>query len=235
MTVSEAAGGRRELRKAQTRAEIRTAAQRLFAERGFDGVTSADVAAAAGVAVQTVFNHFGSKEDLFFDGRTPWVEGMADAVVGRAPGTDPLTALRGYLTADIETLFDQESRGENRSYIEVLTRSPALQARERALVDVAAQRLSAALIDAIPADNYAGVAQRADPVRAEVLGHLGAALFLVAGRVLVLEHRRVVLDPALDDAARTSVREVTTAALEMLEDALRSLARRQFGAPGTTG
>ena len=45
--MSEATGGRRELRKAQTRAEVRQTAQRLFAERGFDAVTIADVAAAA--------------------------------------------------------------------------------------------------------------------------------------------------------------------------------------------
>ena len=64
------------------------AAQRLFAEHGFDAVTIADVADAADVAVQTVFNHFSGKEELFFAGRTPWVDGPADAVRGRR-GTRP--------------------------------------------------------------------------------------------------------------------------------------------------
>jgi AcrR family transcriptional regulator len=232
--VSEAAGGRRELRKAQTRVDIRTAAQTLFSQRGFDGVTSADVAAAAGVAVQTVFNHFGSKEDLFFDGRTPWVEGLADAVTRRPPGTDPLRALREYLTADIEALHDQDAREQNRSYLEVLSSSPALQSRERSLVDAAAQRLADALLEAIPAGSYAAESRRADPVKARVLSQLAAHLFLVGGRVLVLEHRRAVLDPELGEEARRSVRETTTAALTMLEDSLRSLARQQLGAPGTS-
>jgi AcrR family transcriptional regulator len=230
--VSEAAGGRREQRKAQTRAEIRAVAQRLFAEHGFDGVTSADVAAEAGVAVQTVFNHFGSKEDLFFDGRTPWVEGLAAAVENREPGTDPLTAVRRYLIEDIEALLEQESRPDNRSYIEVLASSPTLQARERSLVEIASSRLADALLAAIPEDSYAAVAQRADPVKAELLSRLGASLFLVAGRVLVLGHRQVVLDPAADETSRRSVVEVTTAALATLEDSLRSLARQQFGRPG---
>jgi len=232
MTVSETAGGRRELRKAQTRAEIRDVAQRLFAERGFDGVTSADVAATAGVAVQTVFNHFGSKEDLFFDGRTPWVDGLAAAVEDRVPGADPLDALREYLAADLERLFDQESRPANRHYIEVLGSSPALQDRERSLVETASSRLAEALLGAVPPESYAGESVRAEPVQARVLSQLAASLFLVAGRVLVLEHRQVVLDPAMDDAARESVRAVAAAALVMLEDALRGLARRSFGAPG---
>ncbi|HXJ36286.1 MAG TPA: TetR/AcrR family transcriptional regulator [Candidatus Eisenbacteria bacterium] len=46
------------------RARIVDAARRLFASRGFDEVTMADVAADAGVARATVFNHFGSKHAL---------------------------------------------------------------------------------------------------------------------------------------------------------------------------
>src|SRR4051794_34060974 len=142
-------GGRRELRKARTRAEVRATAQRLFAERGFDAVTIADVAAAADVAVQTVFNHFESKETLFFDGRTPWVEGVGDAVTRRAPGSDPVTALRDYVQADLAQLLDAESRPENRCYLEALSRSPSLRARERMLVEEAGELTAATLAVAI--------------------------------------------------------------------------------------
>ena len=62
---------RRARKKAQTRELIRTVAHRLFAERGFDAVTIADIAREADVAVQTVFNHFATKEELFFDGPGP--------------------------------------------------------------------------------------------------------------------------------------------------------------------
>lgn len=39
-------------------------AMRLFAEKGFDGVTVRDIAAAAGVSVGLINHHFGSKEGL---------------------------------------------------------------------------------------------------------------------------------------------------------------------------
>src|SRR5881296_3439198 len=51
-------------KRVEQRARIVDAARRLFAEQGFDEVTMAEVAAAAGVARATVFNHFGSKHAL---------------------------------------------------------------------------------------------------------------------------------------------------------------------------
>ena len=51
-------------KRLEQRARIVDAARRLFAEHGFEEVTMAEVAAAAGVARATVFNHFGSKHAL---------------------------------------------------------------------------------------------------------------------------------------------------------------------------
>jgi AcrR family transcriptional regulator len=231
MTVSDASGGRRERRKAQTRAEVRKTAQRLFAERGFDAVTIADVAAAAEVAVQTVFNHFETKEALFFDGRTPWVEGAAAAVTERAPGSDPVTALRRYLESDLSELLKQESRPENRSYLEALQRSPSLQARERTLVEQAAERVAAVLSVAITNGDWAA-APASDPTTAHVLSRLIADLFLVAGRVLALENRRLLLAPEPDDSRRLSVHATTTATLNELEQCMRGLATQLLPTPG---
>jgi len=233
--VGEATGGRRERRKAQTRAEVRATAQRLFAERGFDAVTIADVAAAADVAVQTVFNHFETKEGLFFAGRTPWVEGAANAVSQRPPGADPVAALRRYLEGDLRQLLEQETRPENRNYLEALNRSPSLQSRERTLVEQAAGRVAALLSEAIAAGDWPA-APAPDPATAHVLSRLVADLFLAAGRVLVLENRRLVLDPDPDGARHLSVQAATATTLAELEHCVAGLAARlldpALGRPG---
>ena len=39
---------------------------RLFLENGYENVTIAQIAEAADVSVNTVFNYFPTKEDLFF-------------------------------------------------------------------------------------------------------------------------------------------------------------------------
>jgi AcrR family transcriptional regulator len=54
----------RKQRALQTRERIASAAARLFAERGYDGVPMDAIAAEAGVAVQTVYFAFRTKPEL---------------------------------------------------------------------------------------------------------------------------------------------------------------------------
>src|SRR2546430_1522303 len=61
--------GLRDAKKLRTRQEIADQAMKLFAQRGFDGVTVAEVATAADVSEKTVYNYFPTKEDLFFAAR----------------------------------------------------------------------------------------------------------------------------------------------------------------------
>lgn len=57
--------GRVARRRSETRQRIFTEAMRLFAERGFDNVTVADITEAADVAKGTFFTHFPTKHDVF--------------------------------------------------------------------------------------------------------------------------------------------------------------------------
>jgi AcrR family transcriptional regulator len=185
---------RRARKKAKTRAEVHGAAQRLFAERGFDAVTIADIAAAADVAVQTVFNHFATKEELFFDGRTPWVAGAAAAVRDREPTVAPLTALRTYLVTIVGEL-EADSTDDRRRFRATIDASPALRSRELELVNQAEQRLAEALTEAWTPD--AGIpAGEADPATAAALV---AATWLAVVRVFLTTQRPLV-DESTDTA-----------------------------------
>ncbi|WP_336026602.1 TetR/AcrR family transcriptional regulator [Geodermatophilus sp. FMUSA9-8] len=139
-------------RRARTRARIRDHAHRLFDQHGYAAVTMADIARDAGVAIQTIFNNFSSKEELFFDGRTPWVDGPAAAVRGRPGGADPLDALRDHLLASVRGYLRSSDDSDRARFLEVVEASPALRAHERVLVLEAESRLRVALAEAWPAE-----------------------------------------------------------------------------------
>src|SRR3954470_4512143 len=86
--------GLRERKKRAARESIAATARRLFAERGFDAVTVAEVAAAAEVSEKTVFNHFATKEDLAFAGREEGIAQVVAAIDGRPPGSSVLDVFR---------------------------------------------------------------------------------------------------------------------------------------------
>jgi AcrR family transcriptional regulator len=54
----------RDRQRAQIRADIRRAAFRLFIERGYDAVTTEEIASAAGVSARTFFRYVPTKEEL---------------------------------------------------------------------------------------------------------------------------------------------------------------------------
>ena len=78
--------GLRERKKRETREAITRAAWKLFARRGFDAVTVADIARAAKVSEKTVFNYFPAKEDLVIGAGMQRTAALIDAVRARPPG-----------------------------------------------------------------------------------------------------------------------------------------------------
>jgi TetR/AcrR family transcriptional repressor of nem operon len=52
---------------AATRARILASADRLFADRGFDGVTMPMIAQASGITAGAIYKHFKGKAELFFE------------------------------------------------------------------------------------------------------------------------------------------------------------------------
>ncbi|MFI0419982.1 TetR/AcrR family transcriptional regulator [Spongiactinospora sp. 9N601] len=92
--------GRRERKKAQTRRALSEAALRLFGERGYDGVTVAQIADEADVSIATLFAHVpDGKEALIFDDGDERGAWLVAAVRERPPGMPVLEALRRCLAA----------------------------------------------------------------------------------------------------------------------------------------
>ena len=80
-------GGLRERSKARRREAIIRAALELFADRGYDATTIADIAAAAEVAPRTVTMYFPSKQDIAMARFGQSVDELTDATA-RRPGRE---------------------------------------------------------------------------------------------------------------------------------------------------
>ena len=140
----------REHAKAQTRALIADTAWRLFADRGFDRVTVAEVAREAMVAPATVFNYFPTKEDLFFSRLEAFGASLLAAIEDRPPGQPVLEAFRRFLLQPTGLLSqldagDPQALERLRTVNRMIAASPALQARERRALANYADSLAALL------------------------------------------------------------------------------------------
>jgi AcrR family transcriptional regulator len=150
--------GRRERKKRATRDTIAATALRLFAERGFDAVTVAEIAMAADVAEKTVFNHFATKEELAFAGREQRLNALLTRIAQRPAGTSVLDVFRATTEEMIDDLVvggDDEVSAVRR----IIRGSTALEKRltlgweeeAAALAAVIAETAGAADDDVIPA------------------------------------------------------------------------------------
>lgn len=206
--------GRRERKKELTRQAILQAAQRLFAERGFHAVTIAEVAEAADVAQQTIFNHFRSKEDLFFGKQEETVHGPADAVRERGPGESITAALRRYLVRYLAHSCPPEHAEQKIERMRVLASSPPLQVRERELLQECEDELAATL--------------RAELGAAEpgLLPELVASQYVAIKRTLLVEMRRRLLAGQPPAAVTAAVTALTDEVFDRLERGLAGVGVR---------
>jgi AcrR family transcriptional regulator len=100
----EATLGLRERKKQRTREAIVKAAFELFAQRGFDRTTIADIAEAAEIAPRTFFAYFPSKDDVVFHDFERRHAMVASWLRDREPGTNAIDALRAGIASTIGQL-----------------------------------------------------------------------------------------------------------------------------------
>jgi AcrR family transcriptional regulator len=89
--------GLRERNKLRRHEQITEAALRLFAERGFDGATIDEIAAAADVSRRTFFRYFARKEDVILDWKRRTADELREALAARPAGEPPLDAVHNAL------------------------------------------------------------------------------------------------------------------------------------------
>ena len=145
-------GGLRAHKKRLTRQNIVDTAADLFARRGYDAVTVSEVARAAGVSEQTVYNYFPTKEHLVFDLTDDIETSLLGMITDRPAGTSLLDAVRTGMGELIDRAVRSPSPGGMPRLVAV---SPALR---RSLLDVA-DRLTETLADALVAESGSALAR----------------------------------------------------------------------------
>jgi AcrR family transcriptional regulator len=220
--------GLRELKKEQTRQLIADTAWRLFGDRGFEQVSVAEVAREAQVAEATVYNYFATKEDLFFWRLEAFGTRLAEAVATRPVGESAIAAFRRALIGE-DGLLAQVEQGDIqalarlRTVSQLITDSPALQAREQQVLSQAGSMLASVLA----ADTRAAPGDLRPQVTANAL--VGAQRALVDHvRVRVLGGGNLAGLPA-------EVRERAADAFELLDLGLRDYAAKPAATPDRTG
>lgn len=195
--------GLRERKKAATRQAISDIATRLFERKGFEQVTVAEIAAAAGVSVKTVFNYFGSKEELFFDREDELLESMLSTLRERPAGMTPTAAMRPaivggpmpFITCRWAELRRPEVYASIRAFLACERSSPALTARRF----VIAQTWVAPLAAEAGSDAWAAMFVGVLNLRSQVF----ADAMLERRRPRTVEKRvRSAVEPALDALER---------------------------------
>jgi len=199
--------GLRESKKLHTRQEIADRAMQLFAQRGFDHVTVAEVAKAANVSEKTVYNYFPTKEDLFFDEVPEREAALVAAVTGRRKGESVLKALHRLQTVECPRL----SSPGFATFARIIEESTALKAKELEVMSHFVQVLTETLETELTVD--------------ERDARLAAGLLVSVHRQLFRAARKQALAGKHGPAAARRLRADLDRAYHLLEHGLGELDR----------
>jgi len=206
--------GLRERKKQQTRARIAETARELFAVRGFENVPVAEIARAADVSEQTVFNYFPTKEDLVYWQLGAFEEELLATIRERDPGESALDAFGRFLLVQRGLLGrqDPEARERLAMITRMIAESPALIAREQQIFARYTDSLAALLADELGAD------------AADARPWVAANAMMGVHRAVVDYARRRVMEGARHPALSREVRRRAEQALAQLRDGLSDYA-----------
>lgn len=194
-----------------TRREVLAAATALFLERGYPATTMADVAAAAGVAVQTVYSSVGGKAELL-------KQCVDVAIVG---DDEPVPVVQRPAIVEVQAETDGHRKLEK--FAAFLVTVQARTAALAAVLDVAAESdpTAAAVRDALNAGQRHGMREFATNLKEQRLLRRGVAVEKAAAILVAHMDAGIYLSLVRDSA--WSVRDyqrwyVTVTAAALLPD-----------------
>jgi AcrR family transcriptional regulator len=101
----------------------------LFAARGFEQTTAAEIAQSVGLTERTFFRHFSDKREVLFYGQQQFLQAFTDGVEAAPPDASPLQVIACALQA--AAFFPDERRLYSRLRQSVIDQNPPLQEREQ--------------------------------------------------------------------------------------------------------
>jgi AcrR family transcriptional regulator len=127
-----------------TAERLQKAALELFATRGYEQTTAAEIAQSVGLTERTFFRHFSDKREVLFQGQELLVQAFLDGIAAARADASPLEVVASALRSAV-TFFPDERRAHSRTRQSVIDRNPALQERERHKLTTLASTVAEAL------------------------------------------------------------------------------------------
>jgi AcrR family transcriptional regulator len=196
----------RSRKKIRTRQQIADAACQLFAEKGYDAVTVADVARLAEVSEQTVYNFFSSKEQLVLDEDAVFEAHLVAMIRERPAGTPLADSVRAGVHAFLDDINNRPTGPHSKGGLPCLIIvSPTLRRAWLEAVDRYADSVARVLIEVSkrplsgPAAKVLGLAIVA--IFAAILDGVGRGAKEGSNNRAVVKGLRPQIDDALDRIA----------------------------------
>jgi AcrR family transcriptional regulator len=122
---------------------LQQAALSLYAERGFDATTVAEIAERAGLTKRTFFRYYADKREVLFGGSDDLRELFVNATAAAPPSATPIEAVAAGLAAS-GTMFAQRHDFARQRHA-IIAANPELQERELIKLSSMAESIAATL------------------------------------------------------------------------------------------
>ncbi|HEY1531212.1 MAG TPA: helix-turn-helix domain-containing protein [Galbitalea sp.] len=125
---------------------LNSAAMQLYASKGFEETTVAEIAEAAGLTERTFFRHFADKREVLFAGSELLEQQMVDGAKAAPENASPLEVVRAAVEASA-AYFPADRRSYSRMRAEIINANPQLLERELRKMSTLSAALTRAMND----------------------------------------------------------------------------------------